>query len=64
MRSKSKKLQISRETLRALSPDQIQPAQGAIVNPPPSRYVSCDGITCVTCSVCRSCASQGDACCA
>lgn len=64
MRSKSKKLQLSRETLRVLSPDQIRSAQGAIVNPPPSRYLSCNGITCVTCSVCVSCASQSPACCA
>lgn len=61
MRSKSKKLQLSRETVKALSADQIQPAEGAIVNPPPSRYVSCGG---VTCSVCVSCASRANACCA
>lgn len=63
MRSKAKKLQLSRETVKALSFDQIQPAEGAIVNPPPSRNLSC-GVTCVTCSGCVSCASRGNICCA
>lgn len=64
MRSKAKKLQLSRETVKALSSDQIQTADGAIVNPPPSRYASCGGVTCVTCSGCASCASRAVICCA